>query len=1146
MQCPNKNDNNWKILEKALGPIAAHGVFNNMGLPNIEASSYYKENFGKMPLQKLVTNSLISLQSGDVQVDDSPGLEIEKKEELRSYKVVESKKARLRAVNSQISSADKANDFAKVDKLTRQKAGLEEDIDELQRLDSIDSIIEHGQKDLEFLKSLTAKTDLTAEEIVAAQKVSRLWMGADQFLSEIEQDTLDEFLGELDKISKEAERQDLKLGEISKKNVEEFSKATLKTDFFRTIAKDIALLPKLLLDLSHIKDSGVLAMFKSIKLANSNARKEAVDIMEKLESMSNKLKKDYGGMNKVYDMLLQKYEDGGRTGNLITKINPEYEEEKFNRKAAYLKFRGKDEAAFFRARKEYFDFLENNEVMFDVRKLFGNKEGRDQHIAELKDLLNEEEYERRYKMIEKKIESYNERREAVEESYFEEYDQAVAMKMLSTWELENSPYEWANYKSNPADPRFKGIKPVGYKYTYSIPKNKSAYDSRFEALERDSDLMEYYNFMRDTMKTMTKILPEDEQRRMKNNAIPFVEKKISEIYNEKGYRHAADSIMASFKKSVLTKQQGSIFRKYQDPVTGETVDELAAPSMNDKDRVNELNRIKVLEFRKENDRAPSVKERNQMYRASQEEIAQTKSFDLNAVMGAYALQLKAYEHKSNIEGQMELIKRYVYELQEDLVKNGVTQKRPDGTKVVKGKDESFLKTKEVIGNHLDAVFYDKGQEDEMVGSKVRYTKEEEAEKTRLEELLKDENLSDGDRKMLEEKLNKLGGQLSGSKVLNNVLKYIQLKGMGFNVTSALTNFQFGAISNWTHAAGGEDFSFKNFRSAQRIAFSVLGGNKSDTGKKVKALMRRFDVLKDSTQEFGKTGLGKVEEFAYSPTKYTEFMNQAPLMIALLKENGQWENFNTEGEFTGDKAFDEDQFKVKLDQIVKSLHGNYDPDSPLLMKKHVLGRMASQFRTWMFESVNNRFQKGDYDQLLGRYKKGRYRSYADFNWKTSHLLLFPLVKDMYSLVSQDMSKVEGEERANVANMRKNLIELAMLGSLVALGLMAKSLADDDDEDEQFVMNFLLNNISRMQADITFYVNPMEAENLINHIIPATSVFHDGVKAVSSGIDLLMGEDEIEKGVFAGDSGSARAIGKLIPGVSQYYKTYSMMSQVYNIY
>ena len=62
--------------------------------------------------------------------------------------------------------------------------------------------------------------------------------------------------------------------------------------------------------------------------------------------------------------------------------------------------------------------------------------------------------------------------------------------------------------------------------------------------------------------------------------------------------------------------------------------------------------------------------------------------------------------------------------------------------------------------------------------------------------------------------------------------------MGWNVLAGISNIGFGTISNWTHAAGGEDFSMRNFTKAQTLAWNTLGGKTTKNGKKISNLMKK--------------------------------------------------------------------------------------------------------------------------------------------------------------------------------------------------------------------------------------------------------------------------------------------------------------------
>jgi hypothetical protein len=1150
MNCPNKNDSNWKLLEKHFGEIGAFAIFSEIGVPDILNHPYYSENKGEVNESTLILDTVASIKSSQLQdVDMLPDF---KDESSRNNAIIDSKNSRLRSARADLNRAKEKNDLKKVAVLTDMIQKLEDDVEKLEKDNTIQTVIDHGKKDLLYVDRILNKKNISTGEMTAALRILRLWMGAPGFMSPEEGKELSEYKKELDSVAGDAMSKDKELAKIIKDNVEKFTKDNLGVDEITTLSNDISRLKGYTLSLDHVNDDSLRALYTSVKKANVKAREEATQIMEKLNGLMDPLKKKFGSEAAVYDLLMQKYADGTDTGNLITKVSADYEQEKFNRRNDFLQYKGKDEAALMRAKKEYTEWVSQNEMVMDTRKLFGDMKGREEHIEELKSILGETEFERRYEMLKKKYERYQESKKAYEDYYKATYGKSEVEGLMKIWELENSPDAYMDFIENYRNPKFKGIKVSGYEYTYSVPKNKSAFDPRYAVLEKseNKDLLEYYNTIRDTLSKLYDILPVNQRDQLKSNGIPYIEKSIAEQYNDQGFRHASNSIMAELKKSILAGKESEMFTSYQDPITNEVVDELKAPDLNDRTRINEIFRLKLIEYRKNTGTRPTQSVRNELYKASQQEVAGKKSKNLNKVIGAYALMLKAYEHKSKIEDQVNLLKHEFNTRREDMVRKGVTKKDKEGVAKL-GPAESFIVTKEVLGNHLDTVFYDKGQQDEYVfGDKV-YTAEEKKEKERLEGLLETEDLSENERSLIGTKLAGLGGRKSGSKIGNSALKFIQLKGMGLNLPAAVTNMQFGFISNWVHAAGSEDYTLSEMSQAQTLVMNTVLGKTTKNGKKIVNTMKKLDVLKDSTSEITNTNT-RLEKYAYILTEKTEKMNQAPIMIAMLKNAGVWEDIDENGNYTGDKDFDMEKFKLKLDQVVKMLHGNYDPDSPLLIKRYVLGRMMSQFRTWMFESVNNRFQAGEYDPILERYKKGRYATVKDLftkgDFKLTHLLLYPLVKGFYQAVRTDLNTLEGEARADAANMRKNLAELVgLMTTMAAMGsLFLLAGGDDEDENEayEFAINYAVNNLNRVAADITFYVNPVEAENILQHIIPATSLVDDGINAFTSLGGLLFGEDEYERGIYAGQSKAAKAWGTLIPGVTQGYKLYSLGNQIYN--
>lgn len=114
--------------------------------------------------------------------------------------------------------------------------------------------------------------------------------------------------------------------------------------------------------------------------------------------------------------------------------------------------------------------------------------------------------------------------------------------------------------------------------------------------------------------------------------------------------------------------------------------------------------------------------------------------------------------------------------------------------------------------------------------------------------------------------------------------------------------------------------------------------------------------------------------------------------------------------------------------------------------------------------------------------------------------------------------------DAANMRANLMELHFALGTMLLMLIAKAAIPDEDKKKNFSYNMLINLITRQQADILIYANPLEIENLSKNVLPVFSVISDAGSIVKS-IKNEFSEDERKSGK------SIEKIGKMIPGVNQ---------------
>lgn len=291
------------------------------------------------------------------------------------------------------------------------------------------------------------------------------------------------------------------------------------------------------------------------------------------------------------------------------------------------------------------------------------------------------------------------------------------------------------------------------------------------------------------------------------------------------------------------------------------------------------------------------------------------------------------------------------------------------------------------------------------------TTEERKLKRELNKLI-DEATDPNDLAKLNEVRESLGKNIAASAMFNSLLDYIRWLRLGWNVSSAISNFFEGQIANMTIAATGDYFEPKHYHRALNITKgsffkSLFGGYSKGMVKgafKARTLIDRYNILQDSANELQKAGTGTplaaFEKFnPMEVNKRTEYLNQTPLMIAVLLdtqivgENGEitsvWnaldnngklkknfrteENINTWEKGTGE-AYRE--FKSKVNNAIVAAHGNYDALRGMMIKKNLAGKALMLLKTWIGSQLYQRLatERDDVETGIKGFK-GRMRSHT---------------------------------------------------------------------------------------------------------------------------------------------------------------------------
>ena len=1007
---------------------------------------------------------------------------------------------------------------------------------------------------------------------------------------------------------------------------------------FETPTKDVGWITQQTLDLSQTDNVLFQISHRFVKDANTAGHFELFDRHKEID----RLAKATGLTN--YDSFQQRFanDDDRKTGEMVYWFSYKYDQwktglkrdlKKSNNKALRQKSEKRKNAVRLNANRSHVKKLQDHTELFDARILFFRPEFMggeapsqadiDEHTEMLKDLLGEEVFNRYYKLAEQKITEFEgdfESRKAMMEAEFAKKGDVVAQRDMDIWIARNSPFVHAELMEEGFNKtKYKGLMifPTS-DYVVHVPKRESHgkdlgyYDDAYNKIKQNPKQSELYNYLFDLFVESVSYLPNEKVNFMNENAIPYLEKKTVEA---------------------MTGEDGNLaagFTRFQEQALNSVrMDDLTVVSSSDeknklqigmikdqRQRIRDYIDLKDTEYRKARKiktGAPAAMI-EEWRRQIMSEIAKEKSFDLPRLAKAFSTVAFTHKHKSSIEvfmRNMEDIIHRTNEREENAAGEQMTDRNDNVTIDDKKKPERSI---QMWDDFVEAVFWGyPSNRPEGKGKKTVYTK---AEKQKLEDVrqgIKDLDelrankqipLAEYNRRSLafEKQLAELGGVRVASKVGDWLLRYNQFLGMGWNGFAAVANMGFGFMANAIEGSDGRNYSQDNFRKAfflamnsvlRNYSFNTLNG-RNGNGAKIRAVMDRFDVLKQSKDELYESGLrnpfariSKVFKWMnpYSPQSRTEYFNQAPVMIAILLEEKvkdadgneitMWDAMDIDGNFKEGIEVSADKLleaKATIDGLVKMNHGNYDPDSKISAKKTWIGRALFQFRTWAPQGFAERIRTPMNDhQLTNRMtgedfveKKGRYRSFGTYYQQTKWLgpvgtiadLLYNLTRKLFFQTSTFQNRADDNEDASftatdAANMRKNLTELLFLLGMIAVTALLKAGADDEDDEEKqkrktLALNFLINSAARLQTDILFYLSPVEFERLTKNAMPMFGLISDSMGLIDSAWVLIWQgaeEDILQSGTNRGQSETWNDAKEIIPILSQIKKAPKAAQMIY---
>lgn len=395
-----------------------------------------------------------------------------------------------------------------------------------------------------------------------------------------------------------------------------------------------------------------------------------------------------------------------------------------------------------------------------------------------------------------------------------------------------------------------------------------------------------------------------------------------------------------------------------------------------------------------------------------------------------------------------------------------------------------------------------------------------------------------------------------NKILQNFNQFTAYKTLGLNPFSAINNYIMANINNRIEAFG-KQFGYTNVHMNK--AFGLVNGyvtsatwldrfTKKDPydnkpKNKFEAMLKKFNWIDKAHNDYDRGSF--VNELLFSGISAGEFLAQSKSSIAKIlatevvskdgTKSNLWDIYEfKDGELTikdGYEFTDEQRRKLTVDirNMNKMIHGNYSDHDKTALQESALGQTALQFKKWMFNFGKARFGNTYYDETVGNYQEGRYRTM----WNFISFLHAGSIKD-FNGIKQAFESLNDYEKSN---LKKLQAEAIVWMSSVALYYIFDAIAegiDDEDEELKFFVNFLKRQSDRVHGEIDAMINPASVYSSMKNpfaSLTTAKAFGDVmVETIRTPFLYAIGEEEkafYEKGPNKGRLKLAKELNDVIP-------------------
>jgi hypothetical protein len=1010
--------------------------------------------------------------------------------------------------------------------LQRRISTIESQIEKLEDEITVENIKETFDYQYSWMNRMLANTSISQDEIDTVNKMLAIWKDIKIYfvsLNDLNNQDLD-LVPLLDSIETKAKDLDYKYENILKQSVKnEYKKYSNNPNkdnqdvllALTTIIPDINTIEANAYDAASVNNSLANFVSKTIQTAYRRTKEDYNNYLTELNDLYNNLsdsdKKDNSWMFVDY-----KTKTGQEERDFVSTISENYYTErrkifdKLNEVSNKIKISSNsDKIKEYKKlrneiQKELNNWRKENEIIIDFRSL-DNKEYIDSLTNQLgtdavNDLINKAKLKYEEYLTDKEayeIDQENLYDENISEIGITEEKKEFFLKQkeenIKTWDLEHNPViRLQHLEGIKTEADVEGVSNKGYTYLITAPTAKNV-SERYKAIQSNPARKAYFDYVKNLTKEMSDNIPEYYKKDfISENFVPVVRKSTLERFSKFSFSGFFTKEYEDFIADITTNQRDSSYVVRD--ADGVPIKQIP---------INYLNNNLALEDR---------------------------STDINQIVQLFTLMSLNYKTASDLEG---------------FVNNSIEiAKRAKVSPEVSKAPENIVN---LLQYTRDSVLYNKKQNDEVLDFRSQEKKNKAKEVEKQIEQLNENIIKEKNPKVLKElvkqrrdltnELNNLhSGKLLANKVIDKAIDIQSKKAFVLNPFSPAANIFFGLISNSVLASGNKYLTDKHMAKAFRIMlnstqkFFSFNKSNNNTASKILGMMDYFQI-ETRTQELYGVDNGPTKGFwsrmldkGFFMMRGTDYFMRGQLMVAYTLNNSVtindtkiplWEIFDNQGNINSQyqELYKTEEFRSQLDNhrntllaLQKETHGNFDPMSTPMIKKHSIGRLLAQFRlSWVSTGWQSRFQEERFDENLGE-TKGRYRSIGAKGGVLNGFIRTIAVDQFKYLFNKQIFNDLNE--IDKLNMQRNMRELYILEILWMVGLALKHGLDDEDKKNSSY-RVAMNLLNRSQDDIKFYLSPDAFNSIVKNPFPAFSVVTDATKAFDSSFKYLTDEDYTTK-------------------------------------